>query len=234
MRIFGKDNPKTNHYLSSNLSEWQATALDFVVDVVIIFLLVFLIIRPFVIAPFQVQQSSMEPNVHDGEYIIVNKLPYNTVTGWSDYARGDVVVFRPTTNPDTYLIKRILGTPGDTIRITDGAIWVQDSTSGEFIKLDDSYLGAKNQGNTCLASIARTCPDYEKSQQFELTVPAGQYLLIGDNRLASRDGRTCFLGTCADPADRFVDRADIEGVAWFTFFPLSGIRTIPNESSFVK
>ncbi len=234
MRIFGKASSQKQSPFPHNLKEWQTTALDFAIDVVIIFLLVFLIIRPFIVAPFQVQQSSMEPNIHDGEYIIVSKLPYDSYIGWSEYQRGDTVVFRPTTNPETYLIKRIIGLPGETLRIFEGMVWIQDKISGEFSQLDDSYLSTPNQGNTCLISGSTGCSELKKNKVFETTVPADHYFLLGDNRLASRDSRSCFRGTCANENDRFVSSYDIEGRAWFTFYPLANTRIISREIASIE
>jgi signal peptidase I len=215
--------------LPKNVKQWQESALDFLADIVIIFLVVFLIIRPFIAAPFQVQQNSMEPNVHDSEYIIVSKLPYNQTIGWQTYQRGDVVVFRPPTQPENYLIKRVIGLPGETVQFFDGSVWVRAADATEFTRLADDFLAAENQGETCLDAFNHACTNRDKRQKAEITVPAGHYFVMGDNRLASRDGRTCFVGRCAKDEDRFLAFAEIEGRAWFTFFPLTGMRTLANN-----
>lgn len=214
-----------DHTWPQNFTQWRDAIIDFLADAVIIFVLVFAIIRPFVAAPFQVQQNSMEPNIHDGEYIIVSKLPYNQHLGWRTYERGDVVVFRPSTNPETYLIKRIIGLPGETLRILDGAVYLRDDTTSQYTRLADDYLGDANQGNTCVRNN-NGCNPYEKRIVLNVTVPEGEYFVLGDNRLVSRDSRSCFLGSCREDSNRFVAKGEIEGRAFFTFFPLGDARVI--------
>lgn len=189
--------------------------LDFVKDVVIIFTVVLLIIRPIFFAPFQVKQQSMMPNILDGEYILVWKLPYHT---WSygDYQRNDVVVFLPRNNDEKYLIKRIIGLPGETIRFYDGYVWIKEVGSSDFRKLNENFLSAENLGNTCL-SIS-FCSASEKSEQIDIVIPQNDYFVMGDNRLHSRDARSCFLAGC-DSADtgHFLDKSNIEGKVFVVF-----------------
>jgi signal peptidase I len=215
-----------DHTWPQGFAEWKSAVVDFLADAMIIFILVFAIVRPFVAAPFQVQQNSMEPNIHDGEYIIVSKLPYNEYIGWKSYERGDIVVFRPSTNPETYLIKRVIGLPGETLRIIDGAVYLRDDATGAYTRLADDYLDAGNQGNTCARSGTASCNAYEKRIVINATIPEGHYFVLGDNRLVSRDSRSCFLGSCRDEDNRFVAYDEIEGRAYFTFFPLGDARLI--------
>ena len=207
-------------------AEWQEAAIDFVVDVVVIFLVVFLVIRPFIIAPFQVKQSSMEPNVHDSEYILVSKLPYNSVVGWKSYQRGDILVFQPPTDTETYLIKRIIGTAGDTVRIHEGYVSLLNDETGEFEQLDESYLAPRNLGNTCMNPIGQTCSASSKKEIHDFLVPDSSYFVLGDNRLASRDARGCFQSRCIDEEDRYLIADDIEGHAWTVFFPITQARLL--------
>jgi signal peptidase I len=192
----------------TNLKNWQIATIDFVVDIVIILILVLGIIRPFLFAPFQVQQESMMPNILDGEYILVWKFPYNHIFGWKNYERNDVVVFRPRTNSDTYLIKRVVGLPGETVRLHEGSVWVRSAEDEKFQKLDESFLSEKNVSNTCLTAA---CSDSDKSRIEEFTVLEDSYFVLGDNRTHSRDSRSCFVSSCADPKDRFLSEAEIEG-----------------------
>ena len=203
MKIFEKFIPEQKR------SGLAAAILDFVTDVVVIFALVILIIKPFFFAPFRVQQQSMTPNVLDGEFIIVWKTPY--LFG-SNYERNDIVVFRPP-NSDNYLIKRVIGLPGETIRFFEGYVWVENE-SGEFEKLDESFLAPENLGNTCLENF---CNDLEKEKSFDIEVPEDSYFVMGDNRLGSRDSRSCFESSCNDPLDRFLPHDEIEGRAIVTF-----------------
>lgn len=211
------------------LPAWQDALFKFLTDAVVIFLLVFLIIRPFFVAPFQVQQRSMEPNVHDGEYIFVAKLPYNRLLGWRDYARGEVVVFKPSGGAD-YLIKRIIGLPGEDVRLADGSVWVRATESKPWQKLDDSFLATKNRGNTCPVVNGLDCDADGKQTETVWHVPEGEYFVLGDNRTESRDSRQCFSGVCNAEEDHFIIRSRIEGRAWVVFFPFGGLRSIGTQA----
>lgn len=203
-----------------NLSEWESAIVDFVFDVVVVFVLMVFIVRPFFVAPFQVKQQSMEPNVHDSEYILVAKLPYNPLIGWRDgYSRGDVVVFQPPTNPDLYLIKRVVGVPGDTLKISGGQVYRENET-GAFELLDEPYLKENSIGKTFVDGTAET--------ELTVRVPAGEYFVMGDNRTQSRDARTCFVQACATDSDRFLTADDIQGRAWVIFWPLPQARALTN------
>jgi signal peptidase I len=192
---------------SKKLSPWQNAFLDFITDVIVIFLLVLLIIKPFFFAPFRVQQQSMTPNVLDGEFIIVWKTPY--VFG-AEYERNDIVVFK-IENSENYLIKRIIGLPGEKIRLYEGYTWIENEL-GKFEKLNESFLASNNLGNTCIRNSF--CSDTEKAKSIEFEIPENKYFVMGDNRLASRDSRICFKSSCnSADATNFLDKKEIEGKA---------------------
>lgn len=126
------------------------------------------ILRLFVIQPFIVDGSSMEPNFHNREYILVDKVSYN----FSTPQRGQVIVFHPPENPGENYIKRVIGIPGDTIEITGGHVFVNN------IELTEPYLSKANQGET---------EQYNTNGPVKLA--ADQYFVLGDNRLHSSDSR---------------------------------------------
>lgn len=134
--------------------------LDSFLDILFVIVIVFFI-RLYLISPFQIIGPSMEStfhggNVHknangqygDGEFILVDKMTYRL----SLPQRGDVVVFSPRIGPSKkYLIKRVIGLPGDKVKIADKFISIATAEKPDtFVRLDESaYLGA-NFGNTCL------------------------------------------------------------------------------------
>ena len=196
--------------------------MDIAIDAIVIFSIVFLVVRPFILSPFQVRQHSMEPTLSDREYIVVAKLPYLKGIGWREYERGDVVVFTPE-KQNHFLVKRILAIGGDTVKITGGVVYLKKEKETDFQLLTEPYLSTKNHGSTCVSS---SCSSSEKEKEWVFTVPANEFFVVGDNRLNSRDSRTCFSGSCEVGADRFISHPEIEGVARIVLFPFSDIRGI--------
>lgn len=115
----------------------------------------------FVTARIRVEGSSMEPSLHDGEFVVVNRLAYR----WTAPERGDIVVFRFPLNLDRRFIKRIIGLPGDQVRIVDGRVLVNGQV------LEEPYIAA--------------APRYSG----EWTVAAGEAFVLGDNRNNSSDSQ---------------------------------------------
>src|SRR6056297_675071 len=90
------------------------------IKIVVISLAIIIPIRYFLIQPFYVQGSSMEPTFHNKEYLIINEISYR----FSDPQRGDVVIFKYPRDPKEYFIKRIVGLPGEKIKFEDGKVYV--------------------------------------------------------------------------------------------------------------
>lgn len=197
------------------LTPGKAALVDFLLDVVIIFALILLVVKPFFFAPFRVQQESMMPNVFDGEFIITWKLPYHKLLGWREYERNDIVVFRPTTNPENYLIKRVIGLPKETLRLYQGKVWVKEVGATNFRELKEDFLYEGRNGNTCLAT--NFCSEKDKAEQIDFEVPANKYFVLGDNRTRSRDSRTCFVGNCQEEGRRFLGHGEIDGKVILNF-----------------
>ncbi len=110
-------------------------------------------------ARVRVDGFSMLPTLHDGEFVLVNKLAYQTGTP----TRGDIIVFRSVNTPDLDLIKRVIGLPGDKILIRGGKVIVNGQA------LDEPYIAA--------------APNYGGDWQ----VPDGYLFVLGDNRNDSSD-----------------------------------------------
>lgn len=110
-------------------------------------------------ARIRVDGYSMEPTLKDGEFVIVNKLAYR----FGSPQRGDVIVFRYPRDPEQEYIKRIIGLPGDTVKVVNGHVFVNDQ------QLNEPYIAA--------------APHY----QSEYSVPADSIFVLGDNRNNSSD-----------------------------------------------
>jgi signal peptidase I len=111
----------------------------------------------------QVSGRSMEPHIDSGEYVVINTIAYR----FARPQRGQIVAFRHERTAPEIFLKRILGIPGDTIRIDRGVV-VRDGT-----RLDESYVHYADE---------RSAP--------QVTVPPDDYYVLGDNRANSEDSRT--------------------------------------------
>jgi signal peptidase I len=208
--------------LFGKIKEAGIFSFDIILNVIILFAIVFLI-REFLIAPFQVSGPSMcdTMNYYNGEcqdgygeYIILNKLTYF----FNDPQRYDIVVFRPPNHKDVFYIKRIIGMPGDEIEFKDdGYVYL----NGE--KMDEPYLNEDNLGKT------------ESKWLHRVKIHEGEYLVLGDNRNQSTDSRTCFTnniyGCTKEGNTEFLTKKDIEGKAWIVLWPFSQARIIDHPPS---
>jgi signal peptidase I len=104
--------------------------------------------------------SSMEPNFQEDERLIISKVVYHL----HEPARGDVIVFRPPNNQEVDYIKRIIASPGDTVKVENGAVYVNGQ------KLNEPYI--------------KDLPKYDMSER---KVPQNEYFVLGDNRNNSND-----------------------------------------------
>jgi signal peptidase I len=179
-------------------SIWQ-TLGEFTVEiikVVIISLAIIIPVRYFLIQPFYVKGASMEPSFHDHEYLIINEIAYRLYQP----QRGDIVVFRYPRDPSQYFIKRIIGLPGEKVKIKDGKVYVfNDQHPNGIILSEDIYLPEDIQ----TINSAKT----------EFDLADDEFFVLGDNREASLDSR------------RFgpVPRRLIIGKAWVRGWPLDKI-----------
>jgi signal peptidase I len=133
---------------------------EFLVE--IIFVVVFVAVWFTVIQTYEVFQTSMEPNFHEGQRVVVNKAAYWSWIGHPH--RGDVIVLKAPNGNEGDFIKRVIGLPGDTVEVIRGAVYVND------VKLDEPYV------------IRSFTYSMEKT-----TVPEGSYFVLGDNRDVSND-----------------------------------------------
>lgn len=141
--------------------------------------------------------DSMETTLQDGDNLIVNKIGYR----FHDPERFDVIVFPFEYKDETYYIKRIIGLPGETVRIDDdGNIYIND------VILEENF-GAETMIDPGLAYGG-------------ITLGENQYFVLGDNRNHSSDSRVPSVG--------LIEKEDIIGKAWIRLFPLKKFGTIPH------
>lgn len=166
-----------------------------ILETVLTSLIVLFIIYMTIAVPEQVSGSSMEPNFYTGERILVEKISKH----FRKFDRGDVVVLNPPGSENIDYIKRIVGIPGDIIKVIDCSVYV--SRDGKRFKLDEAYLSK----DTCTEGG----PGLKDGRS--LKIETGYYLVMGDNRSRSADSRVFGL----------VEGKKIVGRAVFRFWPLN-------------
>lgn len=201
---------------------------DLGLNIVVVVILVVLM-RTYIMTPFQVFGISMcntlnyiDGKCHDGygDYIIINKSSYLSLPGLTigEPQRGDVVVFRPPHNDHEFYIKRIIGLPGEKVKLIDGFVHVFNEDYPNGVKLDEGYLSGENIGGT-----------FATGGISEFNVPEGNYLVFGDNRKRSSDSRMCFKESASSPscgekeASPYLPLSFIEGKAAVVLWPTPGI-----------
>jgi signal peptidase I len=181
-----------------------------------------LFILTFVVQPFLIPSASMEPTLLVGDFLLVNKqisptrfpalAPANLVH------RGDLIVFHYPVNPSKFLVKRVVGLPGDRIRLHDGRVFIDggaltepyayyraaapDSYRDDFPRVDRADPAVDSRWWIQMHSLVANG---------ELTVPADSYFVLGDNRNNSDDSRYWGL----------VPRAAIVGKPFLIYFSLN-------------
>ncbi|MFL5653558.1 MAG: signal peptidase I [Ktedonobacteraceae bacterium] len=132
-----------------------------IVETIALTLIIFLVIR-FAIQSYRVEGVSMQPGLHDNEYVLVNKIAYL----FHAPERGDVIVFHFPLDTSKDFIKRVIGLPGDTITVDSTSVRVDG------VLLNEPYISER-----------------ANPQGQRWTVPLNSYFVMGDNRPASDDSR---------------------------------------------
>ncbi len=145
---------------------WEMAKITFISLVIII------PIRYFLIQPFYVKGASMEPNFHDHEYLIIDEISYR----FNEPQRGDIVVFKYPRDPRQFFIKRVIGLPGETVKIENGLIFIT-SVDGQANTLKEDYLSSEVETLLPVSGYG------------EVKLKDDEYYLMGDNRSQSLDSR---------------------------------------------
>jgi len=171
---------------------WRGCLLE-IVETVLLTVVIFFVVQHFVAQPYQIMQVSMENTLEPGQYVLVDKIS----PLWSDYKRGDVIVFEPPKGQseggqDIPFIKRVIGVGGDLVEIHDYAVFVNG------VQLTEPYV-YQGQPSTPLNGTA------------SWRVPEGQLFVLGDHREASQDSRV--FGPIA--------KSSVVGRAWLRYWPMA-------------
>jgi signal peptidase I len=190
-------------------------------------LFVVFVLRSFLVEPFQIPSSSMVPTLQVGDYILVNKYTYGIrlpvvrtkVMALNEPQRGDVMVFFPPHMNDTYFIKRVIGLPGDEIRYENKRLFV----NGEEVRQQLLAQLPPSRPRFRLSQESLSGVDHEirtdmmrANDNFSVTVRAGHYFMMGDNRDNSSDSRV--WGQV--PEGDIVGKAFAVWMHWDSFFSL--------------
>lgn len=176
-----------------------AAFFDFLQGIVVV-MAILVMIYLFVMSPQEINGASMEPNFHNGEYILTNKVTYKL----KNPQRGDVVIFKSPKNKDIDYIKRIIGLPGDTVELRNNAFFVNEQLVEEPYIPEGTFLygGSYLQENDLII------------------VPEGMYFVVGDNRPHSSDSRE--FGP--------IPKEDFIGQAFLRYWPFDRAGVLPNPS----
>lgn len=172
--------------------------LDFV-EIVLVCLSVFFVVYLFIGQLLEVTGDSMYPNFHDKDQVLAEKLS----TKFVDIKRGEVIILKHPLEKDRLLIKRVIGLPGETIRLSNGRVYIND------LPLEEPYLAANTE----------TLQEQALQEGIEYKIPSGSYVVMGDNRAKSTDSREwMFL-----PKDLIVGRAVL------VYYPIHRIKFIERQ-----
>lgn len=181
-----------------------------------------LVLRSFTYEPYNIPSASMLPGLRAGDYLFVAKYPY----GFSRYSlplglplfegrlfrrepvRGDVVVFKSPRDNRTDVIKRVIGLPGDRVRMRGGVLELNG------VKIDKLWRGGPAYGETLPLGRSYGVLDTIRASPRDdtrlVTVPANHYFMMGDNRDDSADSRLTVAegGVGLVPAENLLGRAE--------------------------
>ncbi len=167
------------------------------VEPVIIALVLAMIIRTFIVQAFKIPTGSMHPTLIEGDRILVNKFIYK----FRKPKRGDVIVFIAPVDKKKDFIKRLVGLPGENLKISNGTVLINDKAVGKDSVIRERYY--YNRG------------EFGKRGE-AVRIPQDAYFVLGDNSISSRDSR--YWG--------FLPKKYLIGKAFLIYWPPTRIRLI--------
>ena len=199
-------------------------------DAFIVAGLVALFLITFVVRTFYIPSGSMEPTLQVHDVLLVNEFEYR----FSKPHRGDIVVFPPAIHSDNDFIKRVIGAPGDQLRIHQGTVYRNGVALDEpYIAQKPNYeLEVKNYGvyvdGTALDPASANIPPRDRWQAPD-RIPNGCYFMMGDNRNNSEDSHVwgfAQAGGTFSTGENAGQKAGFTGHAFLLFWPFNRIRIL--------
>src|SRR5690554_3541304 len=188
-------------------------------------LAVVLVLRSFLVEPFQIPSGSMLPTLEDGDFILVNKFSYgirlpvlnNKVIEIGDPQRGDVIVFRYPEDTRINYIKRVVGMLGDVVRYDNKVLYINgERVEEQLLQRNPPFAYYQETLGETPHRTVKTEVAPASLGQGEWVVPEGQYFVMGDNRDNSNDSR--FWGFVPD--ENVVGKAFAIWMHWKPVFSL--------------
>ena len=177
------------------------------VDALIYAVVIAVLVRFFVFAPFKIPSESMYPTIKKGDHIFATRFNYGIPVPFSDLKlmaqsvdRGNIVIFPFPMDPDVDYIKRVVAREGDTLEFKGGLVYLNEKPLSDW----------PNTFFQCTSTVINTWKSngYEAPCDKPITVPEGRLFVMGDNRNNSADSR--YWG--------FVEEKTVKGRGWIIFF----------------
>lgn len=205
VRFISPYQPKSNKAQSVQdagtvVNSFFAVLFEIIKTIVVVGILA-LLLRIYIIQPFIVEGLSMSPTLDNNDYLLVDKLSYR----FGEPQRGDVIVFKYPKDERFNYIKRIIGLPGETIRITENNIMITNNQNPNGLIIHENYIKdidghLINNGRKVIA----------------VDIPQGQYFVMGDNRQGSSDSREW----------GFLPKKEIIGRSLVRLFPVGDFKVL--------